>query len=580
VGKSVNEERVLVLDGERASTLSIVRSLGRRGLQVEVGSSETHPLAALSRYCSDRFTYPDPLHDPSGFQKTILEKLRERRYALAIPVTDLTTCPLMEIRESVERCTRLAMASNDALSVTLSKSRTCDLAKGLGVPIPKTLVIRNVEEFYRMQDKQAYPAVVKPDRSKNWAPNGTCEDISVAYALNLDELSEAVLRLLKFGPVLIQQYLRGGGVGMGVLAAQGETLFAFQYRRLHEVPVTGGAGSYRVSEAIDPELLGYASSLLKGLCWDGVAMVEFKEDRGSRKTYLMEVNGRFWGSLALAITAGADFPSYLFDLIVRQRRDFPPTYKIGHRCRELSREVEWLKEVLLNRRQTNLLAGFPTYRSVLVDSLRLLNPTESSDTFSFRDLRPGIEDLMKIIRHMMGDVWRKLWCFRQDRKMRRIQRIPKSLLSKVRRAKTILIVCQGNVIRSPLAAQFLVESVRAKKPVSIYSAGLEAVPGVPAHPRAISKAKELGIDLSSHVSAPLTAQMVANADLIFVMEVAHLLRMRRLFPDSLRKTFLLGCFSPEQSIEIADPMGRDQMTFETCFGQITKTVQAMASALS
>lgn len=414
VGKSGNDKPVLVLDGERSSALAIVRSLGRKGLQVEVGSSKTDPMAALSRYCSHHLTYPDPLHDLSGFQKALLEQLEKRGYSLVIPVTDLTICPLMGIRESVEVLSPLGMASNDALSVTLSKSRTADLARALGVPIPYTVVIKDTEEFYPIQGKQRYPVVIKPDRSKNWSLHGKCEDIPVAYALNSKELSESVSRLLTFGPVLLQEYVRGDGVGMGLLAARGEALFAFQYRRLHEVPLTGGASSYRVSEVIDPELLDYASCLLKGLCWDGVAMIEFKKERETGKTYFLEINGRFWGSLPLAVAAGADFPSYLFDLMIHQMRDFPATYKVGLRCHQLSRELEWLKEVLLHRRRGNPVVRFPSYPRVLIESCRLLNPLAPSDTIDLWDLRPGISELAGIVRHTVQSGWNKLWWAREN----------------------------------------------------------------------------------------------------------------------------------------------------------------------
>src|SRR5262245_7532161 len=124
MSKRLSQDPVLILDGDRVSALAVVRSLGRRGLRTEVGSSKSRPLAALSRYCSDRFVYPDPLVDVLGFQEAILARLRQRSYSIVIPVTDLTICPLMEIRESAEELSPLAMAPNTALSWALSKSRT------------------------------------------------------------------------------------------------------------------------------------------------------------------------------------------------------------------------------------------------------------------------------------------------------------------------------------------------------------------------------------------------------------------------------------------------------------------------
>jgi len=575
----MNLKPVLVLDGERESALAIVRSLGRNGLRVEIGSSKTSPLAALSKYCSCHFIYPNPLVDVPGFRRALLGQLQQRSYSLVIPVTDLTICPLMGIRDSVEGLARLAMASNEALALALSKSRTYDLASTFGVPIPKTVIVRDVEELHGLQDRLTYPVVIKADRSKIWPSNGRGQDISVAYVFTPKELNARVSQLLVLGPVVLQEHIRGEGVGIGALAEAGETLFAFQYRRLHEVPLTGGASSYRVSEAVDPELISYASSLVKGLCWDGVAMIEFKMNREVCKAYLMEINGRFWGSLPLAVAAGADFPAYLFDLMVNQRREFPAAYKVGVRCRQLSREVEWLKEVLVRRRVANTKVQFPSYRRILLDSCRLLNPAEYSDTLDIRDPRPGIIDLFNILQKTAKDARNKIWCVRQERRMRRFRHNPRSLQRKLRHARTILIICHGNIIRSPFAAQFLAQSLKNKRSVFVYTAGLEAVNGLRAHPNAVSKAKSLGFDLGSHRSVRVTEDMLARADLVFGMEVSHLLLLCKRFPGARRKGFLLSCLCPETPLEISDPIQKDETEFTECFEQIIRALEPITLAL-
>ena len=80
----------------------------------------------------------------------------------------------------------------------------------------------------------------------------------------------------------------------------------FAHRRLREKPPSGGVSVYRESVAPDPSLVARAAALLAGLGWRGVAMVEMKTDARTGTPYLMEVNGRFWGSLQLAVDAGVD----------------------------------------------------------------------------------------------------------------------------------------------------------------------------------------------------------------------------------------------------------------------------------
>ena len=89
---------------------------------------------------------------------------------------------------------------------------------------------------------------------------------------------------------------------------RGEPLLLFQHRRIREYPISGGVSTCCESMPLDPKLRDWSVALLKAMNWDGVAMVEFRYDEASGRAVLLEVNGRFWGSLPLAVHAGCDFP--------------------------------------------------------------------------------------------------------------------------------------------------------------------------------------------------------------------------------------------------------------------------------
>jgi predicted ATP-grasp superfamily ATP-dependent carboligase len=107
----------------------------------------------------------------------------------------------------------------------------------------------------------------------------------------------------------------------------------FGHRRLREKPPTGGVSVLSESIAIPDDALGYASRLLEELQWQGVAMVEFKVDSRDGVPKLMEVNGRFWGSLQLAIDAGVDFPNILLATLDDAPVPPAPPYRAGVRNR-------------------------------------------------------------------------------------------------------------------------------------------------------------------------------------------------------------------------------------------------------
>ena len=129
------------------------------------------------------------------------------------------------------------------------------------------------------------------------------------------ELSAALNRLPREAfPVLIQERIVGAGLGVFLLRHAGRTEAAFAHRRLREKPPSGGVSVLAEAVELPPALLERAERLLDCFGWNGVAMVEFKEDAATGEPVLMEVNGRFWGSLQLAIDSGVDFPSRLVAL--------------------------------------------------------------------------------------------------------------------------------------------------------------------------------------------------------------------------------------------------------------------------
>jgi len=164
--------------------------------------------------------------------------------------------------------------------------------------------------------------------------------------------------------------------------------------------------------------------------------------------------------------------------------------------------------------------------------------------------------------------------------MKRIRRDPAALISLLRSATTILIVCHGNIIRSPFAARRMAQMLAARRRLAVISGGLEATPGRPAEVEAIVAASRLGVDLRDHTAAAVTAGMVARADVIFAMDVLHLVAMRHRFPSAHGRTFLLSALCRHLPLEIRDPFGGDAATIHDCYLQISRAVKATVTVIS
>jgi predicted ATP-grasp superfamily ATP-dependent carboligase len=134
----------------------------------------------------------------------------------------------------------------------------------------------------------------------------------------------------------VQEFIPPGGDTLGVelLMDHGKRLAHFMHKRLREFPVHGGPSTLRES-IYDGELLAKATQLLASIEWHGVAMVEFKVDPRDGVAKLMEINPKFWGSIALAIVSGVNFPLLLYQLATGQKVDSFSPYRLNVRCRWL-----------------------------------------------------------------------------------------------------------------------------------------------------------------------------------------------------------------------------------------------------
>ncbi|MDQ3866206.1 MAG: ATP-grasp domain-containing protein [Actinomycetota bacterium] len=390
-------QRVLVTDAGRGSALAIIRALGRRGVYVVAADSDRHSPGFYSRYTAERVRYPEPREQPRSVVSSLLVAAREHRVTLILPVTDDVILPLSSERDRFSDVCRLALPDPAALAAVTDKQATVDLARRHGVPVPRTAVVKTVREAREQAPLLGWPVVVKPHTSRSYRDGDYIEAFSVSYAETVRELEDQVRRLEGRAAVLLQEYYRGEAHGVGLLMDRGRPLAAFQHRRIREVPVTGGASSFRESVPLDPTLCDYAVRLLAALAWTGVAMVEFKlGDEGPR---LMEINGRVWGSLPLAVKSGIDFPGRMVDLYVNGSGDgeasLDSTYRLGVRSRHLELEVAWIGSVLRRNRGYSWVR-LPRRRDAVAAAVLLLKPADGYDILARDDILPGLVEIVKI----------------------------------------------------------------------------------------------------------------------------------------------------------------------------------------
>ena len=381
--------RVLVTDGEQRAALAVVRSLGRAGHDVFVCSSRDRSLAGASRFAKGQALTPDPLLEAPAYVAAVRELVSRWGITALVPTTEAALLSLLPERRSFPGVL-VPFPELDDFTAICDKARLLEEARAVGLETPRQWVIPGPGAIApEVGAKIAFPVALKPARSIGEA-DGERQKTSVSYARDRDALVEALARAPRAAfPMLVQQRIVGPGVGIFILLWDDEVRAVGAHRRLREKPPAGGVSVYRESIAPDPELVAKAVALLRRFHWRGVAMVEFKADAATGTPYVMEVNGRFWGSLQLAIDSGVDFPALLLEAASGVRRERAPVSRPGVRSRWWWGDVDHL---LTRFRRTDEELALPPdapsrWRSAL-EFCAVWRPGDRNEILQSSDPRP------------------------------------------------------------------------------------------------------------------------------------------------------------------------------------------------
>jgi len=346
---------VLVLEGENKNALAAVRSLGRAGFRVITGSTRRLTRSGVSRYASKSVPYAPP-QDERAFVASVLGTVRRCGVDVVLPIGDTSCRILSKHRAEVEAQAAIPIADWGAMRIASDKQASVSFASRQGIPVPRT--------YDDKDEVERYPVVVKSRIGAG----------GVSYVNSPDELAA-----INAEESILQEYVSGDGYGFFALFERGRERAIFMHRRIREYPITGGAST--AAESIyDEQLLDLGVSVLRGLQWHGVAMVEFKRDAGDGTYKLMEVNPKFWGSLDLAIAAGVDFPRLAVEMALGRLTQDVMTYDVGVRFR-------WVFDDLVR------LAACPRSFGAVMRDFR--NGTQSD--IDARDLKPAVYDAGRAI---------------------------------------------------------------------------------------------------------------------------------------------------------------------------------------
>lgn len=568
---SAHVARALVLDAHSSAGIEVVQSLGRAGIGVDAASEQPECLGFVSRYPDRR--YPQPAAgDPDTFNSWLRELDDQRQYSLIVPTTENSLSAVNNLHKDDPLRAKALLPSPESIQIALSKEATWQHANRLGIRVPQSRLITSIDQPVQAMP---FPVVLKPVRSLvNIA--GTTELPLPVIARTEHERTRALEGLLMKSPVLEQSYVSGRGLGVECLYESGRLIWFFVHERIHELPLTGGGSTYRRSVTPDTPAVRVAKRLLDTLNWHGVAMVEFKL-QPDETVCLIEINPRLWGSLALAIDSGVNFPLAMWQISRGATPAPQPRYEVAYHTRHIVRDLDWTKDNWRADHGDPLLLTRPRLQS-LVEHMRLLTFRESWDHFDIHDLRVTLRQLRSILRDgLLSPLIRRLHRAWLELRMRaQFKRVISGMNAGAIPVNRVLFVCYGNICRSPFAERYaLLNGLKAE----LASAGFHAVSGRASPAHLLRAAGTLDVQMDDWRSKTISTDLVANADLILTMDSENYLMMQQRFPQARNRTVPLALFDGGRSCEIRDPYGMNEEETAEILATIANSIDGLEQVL-
>ncbi len=293
---------LIVSEGRSRAALAAVRALGRSGWDVGVGSPDRRDLAAASRWARRWHLIPAPQIDQEAFLDAVAST--SRGYEVVFGTGDAEILALSAGRERLDAA--VGYGPHESLVRALDKLELSRAGERAGLAIPRTAPATpdglGSFSFHG-------PAVVKA--RLHWSLGSKGAPARQAAVVVADR-EEAELRIAEMrargGEPVVQEIVGGTLLSLTVLPGPGDDIVAEVQQvadRLWPYPAGGSARARTV--AVDPDLSAGVRALLAELRWAGLAHVQFLVPDGG-VPHLIDLNGRFYGSMGLAVAAGPNFP--------------------------------------------------------------------------------------------------------------------------------------------------------------------------------------------------------------------------------------------------------------------------------
>jgi hypothetical protein len=372
---------VLLTDAQERSAPAACESLSRAGYRVGAASSERSAPGRWSHFCDERFDVPDPRLDSRAFAEALAAIGDRHRFVALMPGSDAALLAISSHRDLFPASVELGLPPREAVDACVSKA-SLEESAAVGLAVPETVACADRDEALGAAARFGYPVLLKHRRTMISEDGGIRQRGSVLAA------DEAALegRLPGFGyPCLLQRWARGPIYSIAGVFATGGFLGLAASRYVRTWPPDAGSVSYSETLTVPAPLLARVEALVSATRWEGIFELELIET-ASGEFSAIDFNPRLYGSLALAVNAGASLPAIWCDWLLR-RRVAIRTARPGVCYRWADADVRHVPMLLRRRRLAAAAAVLRPRRRTAHPYLRRSDPA------------PAVARLIQVLRH-------------------------------------------------------------------------------------------------------------------------------------------------------------------------------------
>ncbi|GAB7189360.1 hypothetical protein NUM3379_00660 [Kineococcus sp. NUM-3379] len=301
---------LIVEQGWSRGALAAVRALAAGGWTVGVASPRARGTASSSRDCAARHRVASLQDSPQAFVESVADTVRSGGYDVVFGAGEAEVLALSAARDAVGAV--VPHGEHAGVLRAMDKAELSRAATAAGIAVPDVLTVEEVPD-------ERTACIVKAHRHARPDVAGSPPRIDTLVVTGRTAIARRAAEIAALGGEAEVQVLHPGTL-VAYSAVRGpDGVVAECMQRAGRIwPPGAGASSRAETTDVDEDLAARAGALLASLGWFGLAELQYVEDAdGTRR--LIDLNGRFYGSLSLAVAAGANLPAVWADLAVGRR---------------------------------------------------------------------------------------------------------------------------------------------------------------------------------------------------------------------------------------------------------------------